>query len=116
VHCTVKTVTNEGRIEDCTTARGELCAEIVDDARRAAEAVGVRLAGVDVITDDPARPLRGGGVIAKVNGTPALHRHYQVADREQACRVAEPILAYLLESGRTGSGRDRTGLVPLGID
>jgi cyanophycin synthetase len=90
----VKTVTNEGRLEDCRTARGELCDEIVDEVRRAASAVGLRLAGVDVITPDPARPLaETGGVIAEINGMPALHRHYQVADTENVAAVAEQILS-----------------------
>jgi cyanophycin synthetase len=95
---TIKTVTNEGRIEDCRTARGVLCDAIVEEARRAVRAVGLRVAGVDLITADPSRPLREtGGVVAEVNSIPALHRHYQVADAERAMPVAEPILARLLE-------------------
>jgi hypothetical protein len=94
----VKTATNEGRLEDAQTARDELCEEIVDEARRAVAAVGVRVAGVDLITRDPSRPLRAtGGIINEVNGTPGLHRHYQVADRENVLPVAVPILARLLE-------------------
>jgi cyanophycin synthetase len=105
----VKTVTNEGRLEDCHTARGELCDEVVDEARRGAEAVGLRLAGVDVITPDPSRPLAAaGGVIAEINGMPALHRHYQVADGEIPTAVAEPVLARLL----TGPGARSAGRLP----
>jgi cyanophycin synthetase len=101
---TIKTVTNEGRLEDCRTARGVLCDEIVDAARRGVRAVGLRLAGVDLIAADPARPLHEtGGVIAEVNSLPALHRHYQVADAERAMPVAEPILARLLELGGGGA-------------
>jgi cyanophycin synthetase len=95
---TIKTVTNEGRLEDCRTARDVLCDAIVEEARRAVRAVGLRVAGVDLITADPSRPLREtGGVVAEVNSIPALHRHYQVADAERAMPVAEPILARLLE-------------------
>jgi hypothetical protein len=51
-----------------------------------------------VITADPTRPLAAtGGVIAELNGMPALHRHYQLADGDSVLPVAEPILARLLE-------------------
>jgi cyanophycin synthetase len=97
---TIKTVTNEGRLEDCRTARGELCDEIVEEAGRAVAAVGLRLAGVDLITADPSRPPRaGGGVIGEINSIPALHRHYQVADHANVLPVAERVLARLLEPG-----------------
>ena len=95
--CTVKVATNEARVADCRTARGELCDAIVEDARTAVRTLGLRLAGVDLVTADPSRPLREtGGVINEVNGTPALHRHYQVADRRNVMPVAEPVLAHLL--------------------
>jgi glutathione synthase/RimK-type ligase-like ATP-grasp enzyme len=100
---TIKTVTNEGRLEDCHTARGELCDEILQEARHAVASVGLRLAGVDVITADPSRPLReSGGVIAEINSIPALHRHYQVADHANVLPVAERVLARLLEPGGPG--------------
>jgi hypothetical protein len=115
----VKTATNEGRLEDAQTARHELCEEIVDEARRAVAAVGVRVAGVDLITQDPSRPLRAtGGIINEVNGTPGLHRHYQVADRENVLPVAVPILARLLEvaalpmNGRPGRQALRSPSAP----
>jgi cyanophycin synthetase len=89
----VKTVTNQNRVEDNETLREGLCDQVVADARRAAEAVGLRLAGVDVVTPDPARPLRdAGGTIIEVNGTPGLHHHYHVADAASATPVAVPIL------------------------
>ena len=95
--CTVKVATNEARLEDCRTARGKLCDAIVEDARTAVRTLGLRLAGVDLVTADPSRPLREtGGVINEVNGTPALHRHYQVSDRRNVMPVAEPVLAQSL--------------------
>jgi cyanophycin synthetase len=95
--CTIKVATNEARVEDCRTARGELCDAIVEDARTAVRTLGLGLGGVDLITADPSRPLRKtGGVINEVNGTPALHRHYHVADRQNVMPVAEPVLAQLL--------------------
>jgi len=106
----VQTVTNDNRIEDTTTVREPLAPELVEASRRAATAVGLRLAGVDVITPDASQPLeRSGGVVAEVNGTPGIHHHYHVADGAQATRVAVPILERVLQ----GPGQQtRTGQQP----
>lgn len=75
----------------------EVHAGLVEEAGRAAALLGVRLAGVEVITPDPKRSLElAGGVLVEVNGTPGLHYHYLVADRERATRVAIPVLSKLL--------------------
>jgi cyanophycin synthetase len=94
----VQTVTNDNRIEDTETVTEPLDAQLVEAARRAAEAVGLRLAGVDVITPDASRPLESaGGVVAEVNGTPGIHHHYHVADTAKATPVAVPILERVLQ-------------------
>jgi cyanophycin synthetase len=94
----VQTVTNDNRIEDTETIRDGLHPELVEASRRAALAVGLRLAGVDVITPDASEPLeRAGGVVAEVNGTPGIHHHYHVADRANATPVAVPILERALD-------------------
>ena len=94
----LQTVTNDNRVEDTETVRELLSADVVDTARASAEAVGLRLAGVDVITTDPTRPLaETGGVVAEVNGHPGLHHHYLVADPARATDVAVPVLERLLE-------------------
>ena len=96
----VKTATNQNRAEDNETVREGLAPELVAEARQAADAIGVRLAGIDLITSDPGRSLHeSGGVVIEVNGHPGLHHHYQVAKREQATRVAVPILRRLLGVG-----------------
>jgi D-aspartate ligase len=93
----IRTITNDSGPEQCETYAGPVADGVVAEARAAAEAVGLALAGVDVITPDPARSLREvGGVIIEVNGTPGLHHHYLVADPERATRVAVPILERLL--------------------
>jgi cyanophycin synthetase len=70
---------------------------LVDEARAAVEAVGLRLAGVDLITGDlSGRLAEAGGAIIEVNGTPGLDYHYDVADPERATRVAIPLLHRLL--------------------
>ncbi len=97
----VKTVTSQNRIEDNETVREPIAPELVEEARLAAAQVGVRLAGVDLITPDLSRSLKeSGGVVIEVNGTPGLHYHYQVADEVNATRVAVPILRRLLEESR----------------
>ena len=71
---------------------------LVEACRRAAAAVGLRLAGVDVITPDASQPLESaGGVVAEVNGTPGIHHHYHVADTAKATPVAVPILERVLQ-------------------
>lgn len=95
---TVKTVVNQNGPEDNSTARDAVCDELVEEATRAVEAIGVKLAGVDLITTDPGRPLReSGGAILEVNGTPGLHYHYGVANPDRAVPVAVPILERLLQ-------------------
>jgi cyanophycin synthetase len=101
----VKTVTSQNRIEDNETVREPIDPDLVAEAREAAAQVGVRLAGVDLITGDLGRCLKeSGGVIIEVNGTPGLHYHYQVADEANATPVAVPILRRLLESRSDVSG------------
>jgi D-alanine-D-alanine ligase-like ATP-grasp enzyme len=93
----VKTVTNQGGPSDNHTVHEPVSPDLVAEARAAAAAVGVRLAGVDLITADVTASLHTtGGVIIEVNGGPGLHHHYHVADREGATRVAVPILRRLL--------------------
>jgi D-aspartate ligase len=101
-------VTNNNAIADNETFHGEISPQLLAEARSAQKTVGLRLAGVDVITADPSRPLADtGGVINEVNGTPGLHHHYLVADPDRATRVAIPVLERLLgeHSQRAGNGR-----------
>jgi cyanophycin synthetase len=94
---TVKNVTNENRLEDNFTVREPVAQGLREEARTAAELVGLRLAGLDVVVPDVSRPLaEGGGVVLEVNGAPGLSHHYHVADRAQATPVAVPILETLL--------------------
>jgi D-alanine-D-alanine ligase-like ATP-grasp enzyme len=80
----VKTVANQNRLEDNeqVTVSGELAAIAV----RAAEVVGLRLAGVDMLD----------GVVLEVNGTPGFNQHYHVASPSPSSRVALPVLRTLL--------------------
>jgi hypothetical protein len=88
----VKSVSNDRRVEDSLTYRGVVHPDVVDQARTAAAAVGLRLAGVDVVAPRVDVPLHAtGGVVLEVNGGPGIHRHYQVADPASATDVATAI-------------------------
>jgi len=89
----VKSVTNDRGPQDSLTYRGAVHADVLEQVRASVAAIGLRLAGVDVVAPGVDRPLeQTGGVVLEVNGTPGIHRHYQVVDRAGATRVAEPIL------------------------
>jgi len=92
---TLKRVINENSVADNISAGSLLCKSIIEDGAAAAVAVGVRLAGVDVVTRDPAVALaQSGGVILEVNSTPGYHYHYY--KRDGGVAVAIPILSWLL--------------------
>jgi cyanophycin synthetase len=92
---TLKTVVNENCGADNATATHLLCDSIIADGARAADALGVRLAGVDVVTPDPGVPLaEAGGAILEVNTTPGFYYHYH--KREGAFPVAIHVLKKLL--------------------
>ena len=93
----IKTAVSQNGPEDNESLAAAVGDALVADAARAAAAVGVRLAGVDVITRDPGAALRrSGGAVLEVNATPGLHYHYEVRDRARAVPVAELILERLL--------------------
>jgi len=94
----LKGVVNDNRGEDNVAVDG-LCSAVVEVGARAAAAVGVRLAGVDVITPDPTRPLdEVGGVIIEVNTTPGYYYHYQ--KRDGRVPVATMILERLVKAAK----------------
>jgi D-alanine-D-alanine ligase-like ATP-grasp enzyme len=94
---TVKCATSQGGGADSETVREAPSGVLIDEARAAVEAVGLRLAGVDLITGDlRSRLAEAGGAIVEVNGTPGLDYHYDVADPVRATRVAIPLLRRLL--------------------
>jgi cyanophycin synthetase len=95
---TVKMVINDNSQHDNYNAKHLLCMSIIRDGAAAAAAVGVRLAGIDVITPDPTMPLaESGGVILEVNTTPSYHHHYY--KRDGSYPVAVHLLPFLLANG-----------------
>ena len=100
----VKATTNQSGPADCHTVRTPLAPELRRQITAAVAATNLRLAGVDLITTDPAQELaRTGGAVIEVNGNPALHHHYQVADPAGATRVCIPVLRRVLASREEGA-------------
>jgi cyanophycin synthetase len=88
---------NTGDAHVSRSVREEVSDEVVRTGARAAGALGVRLAGVDIISPDITRPLEtAGGVVSEVNTTPGLHWHYLVAPDSPRVPVAEIIARRLL--------------------
>lgn len=94
----VKSVTNDRRVEDSQTYRHKLHPSVLDEARVAADIVGLRLAGVDLVAPRVDRPFaETGGALLEVNGAPGIHRHYQVSEPAAATDVGAVILRRLLD-------------------
>jgi cyanophycin synthetase len=96
-HVVLKRVVNENAGADNAGAAALLCPAVVEDCARAVRALRVRLAGVDVITPDPALPLAdAGGVVLEVNAPPNFYYHYH--KRDGAYPVARHVLERLLKT------------------
>jgi D-alanine-D-alanine ligase-like ATP-grasp enzyme len=92
---TLKTVINQNSRADNLSATELLCQSVIDEGAAAAQALEIRLAGIDVITTDPGVPLsESSGAITDVNANPGLHYHYY--KRRSRCPVARSILPCLL--------------------
>jgi glutathione synthase/RimK-type ligase-like ATP-grasp enzyme len=70
-----------GRLDTHRVPLSVVSPELAGDVTRAVASVGLRLAGVDVVTPDLSRGLAAGrGAIVDVNAPPGLHYHYLTAD------------------------------------
>ena len=99
---TIKSTTNESGANDCESVINIVNDEIVTECRRAASVLGIKLAGVDIITSNIESPLKQtGGKIIEINAIPGLHYHYQVRNSEEMVPVAVPILSSLLNINKT---------------
>jgi LDH2 family malate/lactate/ureidoglycolate dehydrogenase/D-alanine-D-alanine ligase-like ATP-grasp enzyme len=98
----LKQVINQNALQENAPAGELLCPDIIAAARKAAEFVGLRLAGVDIICRDPSRSLgAGGGAIIEVNGEPSFYCH-NVGGRGPsiAKRILEAYFGVLPEVGQ----------------
>lgn len=104
----VKSASSISGGQACVTVKGPIAPEVAREVRAAAAAVGVRLAGVDVVAPDVERPLaESNGVVLEVNPIPGLQHHYNVAEPEAATRVAVPVLKALFAQ-RTAAEQAQT--------
>lgn len=95
----LKSVVNDNAAADNLCAMRMLGDSVIEAGARAAAAVGITLAGIDIITPDPSRPLaETGGVVLEINTTPGLYSHYYRSG--EPCAVAVDVLGHLL--GRPG--------------
>ncbi len=91
----LKTVINDNSATENASATDMLCEAIVAAGAAAVEALGIRLAGVDLITPDPKVALgEAGGAVIEVNTAPGQYWHYHKQDGEFP--LADHILAALL--------------------
>ena len=73
-------------------------ASIVSAAVRAAEVIGINLAGVDVICKDVTVELeKSGARINEINTTPGPAGHYEVLNQEAVQRIAVPVLKEMFD-------------------
>ncbi len=78
-------------------ATARLHREVAERAVDAARAVGLDVAGVDVVAEDVGRPLEEqGGVVVAVVDRPPLALHHEATD------VGDAIVAHLFPEGQTG--------------
>jgi cyanophycin synthetase len=90
----VKIVINENRGRENESATDTLSKSIIIEGARAANVIGAKMAGVDIITCDPTVALsESGGAVIEVNAVPGYYYHYM--------KVGEPfpVAIYVLKEG-----------------
>jgi D-alanine-D-alanine ligase-like ATP-grasp enzyme len=96
---TLKTVINDNMADENESVVDEISKSVIAAGRQAAELVGARLVGVDVITPDVHQGFDEAGTkILEINTAPGYYYHY--FNRTGPCRVAVPILEACLKQAR----------------
>ena len=73
-----------------------VCDDLREKAISAVKVIGSRMAGVDIITVDPAVSLEAtGGVIIEINTTPGMHHHYRLPN-DKGFQPVHQVLRFLL--------------------
>ncbi|MEX2141089.1 MAG: hypothetical protein WD894_17620 [Pirellulales bacterium] len=111
----LKTVSNENLGSENIPATEALCHEVIETGARAAQIIGARLAGIDIVTPDPSVPLsENGGVVLEVNTTPGYYYHYHQCGKPfpAATHVLRRLL-YGHENSDTGPPASRLLAAPL---
>ena len=71
--------------------------ELVKVSKKAVQALGIKLAGVDVIAQDIRNPREGTYIINEINTTPALLVHYEVQNQDKMRPVCREILKLMFD-------------------
>lgn len=116
----VKQVVNQNSSCENHIVRYTVHPSVVKLGQLVVSTLGIRLAGLDVLTRDISVPLpANGGLISEVNTTPGLHHHLLVAEQEQRAPVPAIVLNHILsqrpwigteQPDQTGERRARAGL------
>ncbi len=90
---TVKTACNENAAFDNHVACGRIHPELARLGGELVRYVGLRLAGVDIMSRDPAQtPSAQTVVFNEINANPGLHHHWLVAEAERRAPVGRLVL------------------------
>lgn len=88
-----------GRLDAHSVPLSLVSREFVEDATRAVATLGLRVAGVDVVTPDLGKGIAAaGGAILEINAPPGLHFHYLTAGASAGDHVATRILERMLRT------------------
>jgi len=96
----VKSVVNQNSRWENHRILEQVHPSIAEAGSRLVTTLGLRLAGLDIMTSEVGIPLAdSGGRVNEVNTTPGLHHHVLVAETEKKLPVAELILDRIFASG-----------------
>ena len=96
----VKRAANENSAAENVVVTDKIHPSTVAACTALAANLGVRLAGIDIIARDIARPLgAGNGLIGEINTTPGLHHHDLISSPRPEPSVASRVINHMFERG-----------------
>lgn len=97
----VKQAVNQNSARDNHNVRDIIHDDVIESGSRLVSALGVCLAGVDVMSTDIGVPLaHKQTTFSEINTTPGLHHHYLISQPGEAAPVAELVLDHIFATGR----------------
>lgn len=82
----------------------EISPLLIEKCREAVNALGIKLAGVDVISQDLKNAEQGNYIINEINTTPAMLIHYEVQNQEKMRPVVNEILKIMFATEKRETG------------
>lgn len=112
----VKRAVNQNSRDENHVIRGDVHPATVVACARLTARLGVRLAGVDIIAHDIAKPLsRANGMIGEINTTPGLHHHDLVANPHDGLSPGAVLAEHLLAQDCAWPVKDKGSTVQLRV-